>query len=104
MRGRVALAVFALGAALHVVLAIGVFEGLYNHVIKNLLFFGGLPLDLHHRLFPPPTYEVPNDVIFEVTGILQVVPAGYAALGLARLLRACGALRGRAPAAEVRTM
>jgi hypothetical protein len=31
------------------------------------------------RLFPPPTYELPNDAFFEITGILQVVPAALAA-------------------------
>lgn len=25
------------------------------------------------RLFPPPAYERPNDVFFEVTGVLQLV-------------------------------
>jgi hypothetical protein len=61
------------------VLAIGVFEGLYNHVAKNLLFFGGASPALMTRWFPPPTYELPNDAFFEITGILQVVPAALAA-------------------------
>ena len=26
------------------------------------------------RLFPPPTYEMPNNAFFEVTGVLQIVP------------------------------
>lgn len=30
-------------------------------------------------LFPPPTYEMPNNLIFEITGILQVLPAVVAA-------------------------
>jgi hypothetical protein len=61
------------------VLMIGMFEGLYNHVVKNLLYFGGASSALMTRLFPPPTYELPNDAFFEITGILQVVPAALAA-------------------------
>jgi hypothetical protein len=37
-------------------------------------------MTLMHRLFPPPTYEMPDDVFFEVTGVLQlfaVLPAIY---------------------------
>jgi hypothetical protein len=26
------------------------------------------------RLFPPPTYEMPNNAFFEVTGVLQIAP------------------------------
>lgn len=50
---------------------IGVFEGLYNHVLKNILFFSGLSVSSLHKLFPPPTYEMPNDLIFEITGVMQ---------------------------------
>ena len=69
------------------VLTIGVFEGLYNHVVKNLLYFGGASPTLMMRLFPPPTYEMPNDVFFEVTGILQVLPAVLAVRSLYRMTR-----------------
>jgi hypothetical protein len=51
------------------VLMIGTFEGLYNHVIKNLLYFGGASAAIMTRLFPPPTYKLPNDLFFEITGI-----------------------------------
>jgi hypothetical protein len=50
---------------------IGVFEGLYNHLLKNILFFGGAGGITLQQMFPAPTYEMPNDLIFEVTGILQ---------------------------------
>jgi hypothetical protein len=50
---------------------IGLFEGVYNHILKNILFFGGLSPEKLLKLFPPPTYEMPDDLIFEVTGILQ---------------------------------
>lgn len=66
------------------VLLIGGFEGLYNHVLKNALYWGGLPAGWMTSLFPPPTYEMPNDLIFEITGLLQVPPAAVAARALWR--------------------
>jgi hypothetical protein len=68
------------------VLLFGVFEGFYNHLLKDVLFFAGLPANEMVRLFPPPRYEMPNDVFFEITGVLQVVPSGLAALHLYRML------------------
>lgn len=72
------------------VLMIGAFEGLYNHVVKDVLWLGGAPAPLLRALFPPPTYEMPNDVLFEVTGVLQVVPAAWAAWRLLGALRPAG--------------
>jgi len=72
----------ALLAALTLTLAvglIGLFEGGYNHGVKLLLFFGGAAPDTMRRLFPPPTYEMPSDVLFEVTGVLQFVAGLIAA-------------------------
>lgn len=69
------------------VLLFGVFEGAYNHVLKDILFLAGAPLALMRQLFPPPMYEMPNDLFFEVTGVLQVVPAALTGYYLARLLR-----------------
>ena len=68
--------------ALTLVLAvglIGVFEGGYNHAVKLLLVFGGAGPETTNRLFPPPTYEMPSDVFFEVTGVLQLLAAVVAA-------------------------
>ncbi len=56
---------------------IGFYEGIYNHILKNILFYGGADINVLHTLFPPPKYEMPNDVWFEITGVLQgilVVP------------------------------
>lgn len=53
----------------------GVFEGGYNHVLKDVLYLGGASPALLRRLFPAPRYELPDDAFFEVTGVLQVVPA-----------------------------
>lgn len=59
---------------------IGIFEGGYNHLVKDALFFGGLPQTTLDRLYPPPQYEMPNDLWFEVSGVLQffiALAAGY---------------------------
>ncbi|HYT88197.1 MAG TPA: hypothetical protein VEL76_05720, partial [Gemmataceae bacterium] len=85
--GTLALWVFVLTTLVVPVLAFGVFEGFYNHLVKNVLYFGGLSTTQMARLFPPPTYEMPNDAFFEITGILQVVPAALAAWQLYRVVR-----------------
>lgn len=69
------------------VLLIGLFEGTYNHLLKNVLFFAGTPLSVMRQLFPPPTYELPNNLLFEVSGVLQVPVAGLAAVYDLRLAR-----------------
>ena len=55
-------------------LGFGLFEGAYNHALKIALYFAHTSPVLMARLFPPPTYEMPNDAFFEVTGVLQVIP------------------------------
>jgi len=39
------------------------------------------------RLFPPPRYELPDDAFFEVTGVLQVVPAAITGYYLCRFVQ-----------------
>lgn len=69
------------------VLFFGVFEGAYNHLLKDALYFGGAPSHILDVLFPPPMYEPPTDVFFEVSGVRHVVPASLAAVSLRRLCR-----------------
>jgi hypothetical protein len=66
---------------------IGVFEGAYNHALKDALYFAGASSTLMNRLFPPPTYELPNDVFFEATGVMQAVLGSITAWLLYRLVR-----------------
>ncbi len=66
----------------------GVFEGAYNHVLKNVLYFGHAPRGVLVRLFPSPRYELPNDALFEITGVAQVVPAALAAAASFSFVRA----------------
>lgn len=64
---------FWISNLLFTVFQIGLFEGIYNHLIKNILFFAGSHETLLNQLFPPDTYFMPNDLFFEATGILQAL-------------------------------
>lgn len=75
---RVSFAVFMLVSILIAVSVIGLYEGGYNHLLKNLLYFGGTSEVTLDRLFPPPVYEMPKSYFFEVTGIFQFVLSIYA--------------------------
>jgi hypothetical protein len=87
MAGRVAWWTFwGMNAAVFALL-IGAFEGVYNHALKDLLFYGGTQLSVMRALFPPPMYELPNDWFFELTGVLQIVPSAVTAVALGSLLR-----------------
>ncbi|WP_437811910.1 hypothetical protein [Sorangium sp. So ce1078] len=82
--GRAAFVVLAAALALVPIAWIGAFEGFYNHVLKDALYFLAPGSPVLVRMFPPPTYEVPDNALFEITGVLQVVPAWVAAAALAR--------------------
>lgn len=77
--GRTSLYVFAVTTSVFSVGLIGLFEGGYNHLLKNILYFGGASRTVLGRLFPLPRYEMPNDFLFEVTGTLQFAFAVAAA-------------------------
>ncbi len=64
---------------------IGFYEGIYNHILKNILFYGGTDVNILRTLFPPPKYEMPNDVWFEITGVLQGIIAVPLTIQLTRL-------------------
>ena len=74
--------------------AIGVYEGGYNHVLANLLYFAGAPPELFEKIYPAVS-EVPNDFWFEASGVLQFPPGAYAAWLALRLARE-GIVRRRA--------
>jgi hypothetical protein len=82
-RRTVARPVFYIFCAVNLVITatlIGLYEGVYNHLLKNILYFTGLPMEIMNRLFPPPVYVMPDELVFEVTGILQglvLIPLVY---------------------------
>lgn len=65
---------------------IGVVEGGYNHVTKNAIYFLS-GARVARGLFPPPAYEMPDNLLFEATGIAQFPLALVAALFVAVILR-----------------
>ncbi len=79
---------YVLFAGFFFVGAIGLYEGVYNHLFKNLLYFGGVAEDVLQRMYPPPKYELPNDWLFEITGILTVAVSYWCLLTMIRLMSA----------------
>ncbi len=75
--GRTALWFFVVLTILFPIAGIGLFEGGYNHFVKDVLYFARVPRTLFNQLFPSPPYERPEDAFFEVTGILQFLVGLY---------------------------
>ncbi|MEO9484780.1 MAG: hypothetical protein ABJG47_15075 [Ekhidna sp.] len=69
--------IFVVFAGFFFVGAIGLYEGLYNHVLKNVLYYLNFDSDLLVAMYPPPKYELPNDFLFEVSGILTLVVSAW---------------------------
>ena len=86
-RRRVYLLVYLIVNFIVFELGIGLFEGLYNHILKNILFFGGLSFSKWRGLFPAPAYEIPENFLFESTGVLQFFAALVSMSYLLRLYR-----------------
>jgi len=61
-----------------------IFECVYSHVLKNILFFGGMSESILERLYPSPAYHLPDNLFFEFTGLLQLV--GFVAVWFAYLV------------------
>ena len=55
------------------VILIGGYEGVYNHALKNIFYFFGANETILARLFPPSVYVMPNNFLFELTGVMQAV-------------------------------
>lgn len=69
------------------IILIGVFEGLYNHVLKNILFMLRFPENEMVKLYPRGIYEMPDNLFFEATGVLQGVIAVVLITYFIRLVR-----------------
>lgn len=52
---------------------LGVFEGGYNHLVKVILWAARVKPSKLEKLFPPEEYVLPNDILFEGTGILTFI-------------------------------
>lgn len=63
---------------------LGVYEGGYNHVLKNIVYFTHGPVGW---MFPDGVTGIPDDVLFEVTGMAHLPTGILAAVACWRLLR-----------------
>jgi hypothetical protein len=73
---------------------IGLYEGGYNHMLKNILFFTNYPESKFIKLYPPPMYEAPDNLIFEFSGSLQFFFGLYSLLIVVRLLNKTSIFEG----------
>jgi hypothetical protein len=69
----------------------GLFHGGYSHLLKDVFWLAGVSQDTLERHFLNPDYAFPDDVVFEVGGILTLAAAGYVASRLTRFVRAAWA-------------
>jgi putative ABC transport system permease protein len=65
----------------------GLWHAGYGHVLKLILFHAGAPKETLGWLFQSPDYVLPDDFLFEFSGILGFVAAAVAAWRLVRLVR-----------------
>lgn len=70
--GRIAISAFFVLAVAVCILWLGLYEGGYNHGMKNLAYAVHLPASVFNVLFPPSLYEPPGDWFFELSGVLQL--------------------------------
>jgi hypothetical protein len=68
---------------------IGIYEGGYNHLFKNLVFFIRGEAEAL-ALFPPPLYEMLRNFVFEATGVVQFPLSIVTAVVTLPLLRRMG--------------
>ena len=85
--GKVSLWLYMLVALFVPIAWIGFFDGGYTHVVKLVVYFGGASRATFERLCPPHLRGVPDDLLYEVTGVAQFLLALYAAYYLFRLWR-----------------
>jgi len=73
------------------IIPIGFMEGGYGHLLKNTLYYLDFNAETMHKLFPPEFgetrfFEVPNDIFFEISGILQFIIGLYTLLYLVKFI------------------
>ena len=78
---NVSLIIFLVVTVLFSVLTIGLYEGGYNHLVKNILYFGGTSTQVLDRIYPS-VYELPNDLFFELIGVGQLVTGVLCSLAI----------------------
>ena len=69
------------------VILIGGYEGVYNHALKNVFFFSGASEPVLDKMFPSSMYVMPNNFLFELTGVMQAVILVPLLVQMARMLK-----------------
>lgn len=67
---------------------VGLFEGGYNHVVKALGYAIDLPRGVLEVMYPGAVYEPPGDLVFEISGMAQLLVGVAILLAGHRLLNA----------------
>ena len=70
--GKIAMWIFFLFAVIFQTGFI-LFECVYSHILKNIFYFSGMSQSTLERLYPVPAYHLPDNLFFELTGLLQLV-------------------------------
>jgi hypothetical protein len=65
----------------------GLYHGGWSHAAKLLAFAAGLSPERLESIFDSPDFALPNDVVFELTGVATFAVGLVVALLLVRLLR-----------------
>lgn len=90
--GRLALTALAAATAIPFIGIFGLWHGGWGHVVRLAFFHAGAPQATLERLFMSPDFVVPDDLFFELSGVLGFAAGAVVAWRLAVLIRA--ALRG----------
>lgn len=84
---RAARAVLVAVVGLPFVAMFGLYHGGWSHAAKLLAFAAGSSPERLEAIFDSPDFALPNDVIFEVTGVATLVVGLVVAFLLVRLAR-----------------
>lgn len=71
------------------IVLVGYVEGGYNHVFKNIVYFG-FGKAAFHAIFPTLPYEMPKDLFFEISGLAQFPLSVLTTVLTIRMLRSFG--------------
>jgi hypothetical protein len=73
-------------AMLFYVILLGLLHGDYAHAYKDILYLVAGPPSLYYSLNPNKHYP-PNDIFFEISGVLDMLTGYFVALSTVRLIR-----------------
>ncbi len=69
------------------VFVFGAYHGAFSHALKDLLYFAGTGAERLAEIFDSPDFAVPDDLVFELTGIATAIAATWVGVRLVKLVR-----------------